>query len=174
MNDGICFRRPTDREIKCISAAIANGNKKRIKWNGFIAIVFGVLAGLAILSIIFSLFSNLLLPFLILAASIVCVFRFVGFQRIHKDECEVYKTGNFKVIDGTISEIATNSKTIGCVDVWFESEMFGNGWYKVLSENVEIGTSALFVRPNIQVTKRLQCYVFTPFMLTEEGVKLHW
>lgn len=174
MDENIRFRKPTEVEIKYISDAISNSNKKHIKRNGMMATIFGVLSGFAILSIDYSNLSESVFSFFLLVVSVICVLMFTSFKKTAKTECGIYNKGLFKVIDGVISKTSPNLETNGCVDVWFDSDTYSNGWYKVRLEKVEIGTPVIFVRPDVQLTKRIQCYVFTPFMLTEEGAKLHW
>lgn len=174
MNDNILFRAPTDYEIKKISYALSISNKKHIKRNNLIATIFAVLSGFAILSIDFSKIGDSLFSLFLLIVSLACTFMFVSLKKTSQKEIMIFEDGSFKVLDGYISKTSPNLETNGCVNVWFESDTYSNGWYKVRIENVEIGTKAILVKPDVQLTKRLQCYVFTPFMLSDEGVKLHW
>ncbi len=165
------FRMPTDEEKKRISNAIKAHNRKAIKGNNFMASVFGVFAGFGILSIDFSDIKNSFFSLIMAIVGILCVVMFVGFAKTSKAESQIYEKGAFKVIDGYVSEKAPNTEKVGYVNVWFKSNSYSNGWYQVRVEDVEVGTRLILAKPDIQIGKKLVCHVYTPFMLTDEGIK---
>lgn len=93
-----------------------------------------------------------------------------------RKECAVFENGRFYVIDGTITSRRVSDMP-GSSDVEFTSRdgQTFNGRFEVRKEGLYIGCPAILV----YVPKQELCgigdftWVFTPFMLTEEGAKKH-
>lgn len=110
---------------------------------------------------------------LILLAVSILITRMIPKSR---KECAVFENGRFYVIDGTITSRRVSDMP-GSSDVEFTSRdgQTFDGRFEVRKEGLYIGCPAILV----YVPKQELCgisdftWVFTPFMLTEEGAKKH-
>lgn len=85
-----------------------------------------------------------------------------------------FKSGRFVVMEGIISKMETNPEYMNCVNVRITSvnSSCSEEWYRVRKEFVSIGSSIILVCSNSNNIKKTIKMAFTPFMLTDEGIKL--
>lgn len=105
----------------------------------------------------------------------LCFFgAFMAFKYINQitEELNVIRNGDFQVVEGFVGKIGTDSTTPGVSNVVFISkeQQQWDGWFSARHENLCLGLPLLmmYVEPN--KIKGGICRVFTPYMLTEEGM----
>lgn len=86
------------------------------------------------------------------------------------------EVGNFLVTEGSVYEYHNDWRTAHSYSVRFLSNhgQHLNKWYAARCEEVTNGTPLLLVYVSNSPIKRINAWVFTPFMLTNEGIKMHW
>ena len=112
-----------------------------------------------------------------IAVGLLCFFLVYKFVR-SKNRCiaenQAFAAGRFSVADGVVTKIETNLDTPGCCNICFLSDdgEISGGWLRVREENVAIGSHILLMRPEDKCS--FPVFAFSDFMLTDEGIKLHW
>ena len=170
------YRLPTHEETNKIYKWVSEYNSSKIRKNKVLSTMLSV-AGLVFfgsigVNSIGTTIVGLILGFICFFLVFLCIKE----KNKSIDENAGFLSGEFFVLDGTVSKIETNIDTPGCINVWFlsEDQQFNEGWYRVRQEKIEIGTSIILVLPNSERTKDFLSHVFSDFMLTDEGIKLHW
>lgn len=169
-------RIPTSEEIGQISKWIKEYNSSKIKTNKMLSTALTIIGLILVGSIgvnmdgptIFGLFSGLI--------CFLLVFLCIRAKNKYLNENAGFLSGEFLVIDGTVSKMETNIDTPGCINIWFLSkdQQFNDGWYRVRQENIEIGSPLILIIPNSERTKKFSSIAFSEFMLTDDGIRLHW
>ena len=87
-----------------------------------------------------------------------------------------FEQGAFHVVNGSVGEISPNLRYPGIQNVRFVSAggIALDGYYEARQEELQLGTPLLlvFIKKDEWRFGDFQ-WVFTPFMLTEEGIKKH-
>ena len=173
-NESAGFRYPTEYEIQQISACIELSNSKSIRRNKRLYIFFMVM-GVSMITTSGTQDSPLVIVaigFVFLALAMLCICN----KKTMTMETDAVKKGSFCVRDGYISKLGANRTTTGCLNAVFISVdgTFKDGEYRVRCEQVAEGTCAILVHVYFNPQKPPHRYLFTPFMLTDEGIRLHW
>ncbi len=173
-NGSAGFRHPTEYEIQRVSACIELSNNKSIRRNKRLKIFF---MAMGIFMVTTSGTQDY--PLVIISIGIVCLL--LGLLCVFNRktlimENNAVKKGNFYVRDGYISKLEANATTTGCLNAVFTSVegTFTDRYYRVRTEQVTEGTPAILVHIYYDPAKAAHKYLFTPFMLTDEGIRLHW
>lgn len=168
------FRIPTKEETTDVSRhmhAYYRSLKRKTIASGIVLTVMGVLL------LIGGISAHNMLGFglgITAAAGAVCAFYY---SLTVMSELLVFEKGEFYVMDGNVSRIEVCPDTPGMSSVEFTS-VFGqtaDGVFEARQEGLEMGTPILLVYVPKEKVSGLKAFtwVFTPFMLTEEGAKKH-
>lgn len=86
---------------------------------------------------------------------------------------QAFKNGEFRVLNGTATEISANMEYPGCCNVRFRSEQgeLMKLMCTVRVEGLQEGTPLLLAYADDTVVKGGISRTFTPYMLTEDGLK---
>ena len=168
------FRKPTQHEINQISKSFEHYYSFNIKAGKYASTVLAVI-GVMMLTNIGN--ANLGLMLVSLGCSVICfllVYKMVKDKNDAVGELKIYQQGQFLVLDGYAERVETSSVLPGCFHVWFVSDdyTYHSPCHSVRMENVKRGSKLLLIQPNFTGTKLGRCYVFSEFMLTDEGAKL--
>lgn len=176
MNNFSTVRKPTLEEISRISKYVQKYNLSQIKISKALSTVFTVVGLFLTGSIGFNAGEPTIVALILGLLCFALVFIFIRSKNKCVNENIGFLSGEFFVIDGIVSKIQTNADNPGCVNVYFLSndKEINNGWYRARQENIEIGSDLLLVIPNSKRTERFSKHVFSNFMLTDDGIKLHW
>ncbi|MCD7893378.1 MAG: hypothetical protein LUG60_06710 [Erysipelotrichaceae bacterium] len=166
--DGI--RRPTLDEINKITRYYEHLYQTNDRTHKTLIVVFSVLG-------IVSMFAYTTSG---LGAIVVgIIFLTIAFQLIRgvfeaEAHLNVFRSGDFIVIPGSVYKIMTDTTDLpGVSDVWFMS-LGGkklNLEFQVRRTDLQIGTPLLLIHVDEDKIKHGLTRVFTPFMLSEEGLK---
>lgn len=90
---------------------------------------------------------------------------------------ERISAGTFQVLDGVVQEYRNDIQTPYSCSVRFSSQYPGETLEKCLSvryEGVMDGTPLLLVYVHDSPIRKVDTWLFTPFMLSDEGIQKHW
>lgn len=165
------FRRPDEHEKEWIGRyfeKIFQGNIKVYKGISSILCVVGIfsMSAYSVGGIV-----ALVIGIAAFALAFVTIWKKKGYQ----ENIRAFKNGQFQVLEGNVAEIFANMEYPGCCNVRFQSAR--GETLKMLctvrQEELQIGTPLLLVYADESVIKGGISRTFTPYMLTEEGMK-HW
>ena len=173
------LRRPSINEIKVVSEymrAYCTKSQSTVEKFGLILLICGLVL---IIPGTIKIFQGEAMATFLVLLGVLAIIGFIsteyGVQNTEK-EIEVFCRGKFRVVEGLVSKIKDHSTTpLGTVDIEFTS-MYGqvlNRSFNVKKNKVEINTHLLLVyidkEDNTIIKKFSQ--VFTPYMLSEDGIK---
>ena len=108
-------------------------------------------------------------------AAFALAFGTIWKKKGYQENIRALKNGQFQVLEGNVAEIFENMEYPGCCNVRFQSSR--GETLKMLctvrQEELQIGTPLLLAYADESVIKGGISRAFTPYMLTEEGMK-HW
>ncbi len=170
------YRLPTSEETNKIYKWVSEYNSSKIKKNKILSTVLSVVGLVFVGSIGVNSIETTIVGLILCLICFFLVFLCIKEKNKCIDENAGFLSGEFLVLDGTVSKIETNIDTPGCINIWFQSKdrQFNDGFYRVRQENIEIGSPLILTFPNSERTKRFSPIAFTNFMLTDEGIALHW
>lgn len=171
------LRAPTPKEKELISKHIKTYYKSNKKYGKILNIIYLIFGIVFILNGLLNqgssndiMFSLVLVVIFILGE--ILIKRSINNQdkKIH-----IFDTSDFQVADGTATDITTNAEYPGVDNVRFcdkHGEIYPS-IYRVRQEELETGTPLLFLYINKEKspTGREFTRVFTPYMLTDEGIE---
>ena len=163
------FRVPNESEKKAVNHYFQKLLAKRIKFCKRFNIV---LCAIGVLNVAFYESAGILVIVLALIA-FGMAFLSTQTQKGNQKKMQVFAQGNFRVLDGMVSEISVNPDSPGFSNVRFQSkygEIFKT-WCAVRQEELQIGTPLILVYVDDKTIKGGICSAFSPYMLTEEGSK---
>ena len=116
--------------------------------------------------------------FLALVIGIIAFILAFGTFRTKKEylnNIQVFKNGQFQVLEGNVTEIFANMEYPGCCNVCFQSAKGETlkTLCTVRQEELQVGTPLLLAYADESVVKGGISRAFTPYMMTEEELK-HW
>lgn len=170
------FRNPSQTETAKVSEWIYQYSSSNIKIGKIMSIILTVIGIVFIISAVSGTTGDRIAFYILGCSCFALTYLFVRTRKNHIDINQGYKNGEFIICDGVVSKTETNMDSPGCINIWFQSkdQQFNDGWYRVRQENIEIGSPLILTIPNSERTKRFSPIAFTNFMLTDEGIALHW
>lgn len=104
------------------------------------------------------------------------VFKLIYDSKTMRQNIQAFEARKFRVLDGSVHKIQVNNSTPGACNVLFISS-YGQEckrWFLAREEGLETGSPLLLVTADKNAVKKDVTWTFTPFMMSEEGSKLHW
>ena len=168
------FRSPTQSEINSVSKYMKAYYRTNSKISGIAGII---LATLGLLLVNGSRGGNSFLPLILGGCSLAGAFMALYNTFTNRKEAARFAKGEFHVLDGKVTDIQMTPEIPGVNIVKFTSNRGQtlDGWFEVRREGLRIGTPLLLVyipKEEERKTGDFQ-WAFTPFMLTEEGIRRH-
>lgn len=163
------LRRPTIQEHKKIAKYFDGFYAARIRTCSRLSVVLCVLG-----VIFFSSFSTLGIPAIVIGAlGFIWAFKLIRDKKAFQNWNHIFEEGQFFVLEGAVKEIGTNIDRTGADNVKFIS-VHGqvlDEWYVARQEYLHVGAPLLLVYVDENMIKGGYSHVFTPYMLTEGGMK---
>ena len=163
------FRNPSEMEIQWVSRYFHEYYKKGIKVSKRISSLLCVVG-----IMFFSSYLSLGIPGLILGTVFFALSaRLIWEKKKYQQWERLYKDGKFRVLDGAISDVSTDTTTVNQDSVKFVSKwgQYLDIWFGVRTKDLRVGTELLLVYVDSSEIKGGSAHVFTPDMLTEEGIR---
>ena len=163
------FRAPSEYERKAVSHYFQKWFQKRIK---FCKRCSSVLCAIGVLNVAFYESAGILAIILALIAfgmAFICIWT----KKENQEKIQVFAQGHFQILDGMVSEISVNPDSPGFSNVRFQSK-YGEVlsiWCAVRQEELQIGTPLILAYVDDKTVKGGIFRAFSPYMLTEEGLK---
>ncbi len=174
INEATGFRSPTQSEINGVSKHM----KAYYQANSKISEIAGIiLATLGLLLINGSGDGNSFLTLILGGGSLAGAVMALYNTFTNKQKAVRFEKGEFYVLEGTVTNIQMAPEMPGVSSVEFTSNWGQtlDGRFEVRHEELQIGTPLLLVyipKKEGKITGDFQ-WAFTPFMLTEEGIRRH-
>lgn len=165
------FRKPNEQERKSISCYFQNVFQGTIRTCKNVSTILCVIGVLAMGSYGINGVVGIGIGLLAFAAAFAAIWT----KKKYEGNIQILKNGQFQVLEGKVIEMSTNTEYPGVANVRFQSvqgevmEMLCT----VRMENLQIGTPLLLAYVDKSTIKGGISRAFTPYMLTEEGMK-HW
>lgn len=163
------FRKPIENEKDKICRYFENIYRSKKRLFQIFNIIFVVMAiftlDLRHTNGSFAVFTGLI--------SIAGILGMIWTKRSYRKNIQPFLIGDFHLLEGKVSEISTNMEYPGAVNVRFQSAE-GETWNMVgtvRKEGVQIDSPLLLVYAENAAVKEGISRVFTPYMLTDEGMK---
>jgi hypothetical protein len=163
------LRRPTARECERVTQHIQTEYASKIRFRGRIA------SALCVAGLVFMGGAGLAGIFVGIVCFVAAFFSVYGKNQL-KRIIKNFETGNFYVLDAVVLEITANPDNPGISNVRC-GDRNGNqipGLFRARQEGLAVGANILYVRGIFEGEKHPLERVFTPYMLTDEGIKKHW
>jgi hypothetical protein len=163
------LRRPTAYECERITKHIQAEYGSYLRFRVIFALILGVLG---LLLMIGGGTAGLITGILCLISAGYAVY---GRKRLN-NIIKTYETGNFSVLDAKVDGIIANPDQPGAYSIKC-SDKTGNqipGLFKARKEDLSVGQDIIYVKCVVDGEKNPLERVFTPYMLTDEGIKKHW
>lgn len=163
------WRNPTYKEQNDVGKYLENYYAANIR------VANGIIIILAILEILFRLGLKNGRIFLDIVGIVFLgiAFKVLLDKNNEKRKISVFKNGNFKVLDGQVCEFKSHSESPG---VYHANVISADGEkidtsFLLRGEGLKIGSPVLVVYADPQTIKGGLIRAFTPYMLTNEGIK---
>lgn len=104
------------------------------------------------------------------------VFALILSKKKEKKVLDRISAGTFQVLEGTVQEYRNDIRTPYSYSVRFLSQydQLLEEWHHIRYEGVTDDSPLLLVYVHNSPIRRVNTWVFTTFMLSEKGIKLHW
>lgn len=165
------FRNPNEYEKAFIGQYFEKIFRQKIKVCKGLSTILCVIGIFCMSAYSVSGFLALVIGIIAFALAFETIWTKNGYQK----KIQAVKNGQFQVIEGNVTEIFAEMEYPGCCNVRFQSSR--GETLKMLctvrQEGLQIGTPLLLAYVDECVVKGGMSRTFTPYMLTEEGMK-HW
>jgi hypothetical protein len=165
------LRSPSEYEQRKISAYIQAEFSQKIRFRKGFSVAFLVLGLILLCGIQESRFAGALLGIGCLAAAVCTLLGIPRLRRI----IHTFAEGDFQVLDCVVLDIQPNPNEPGASNV--QCGVPGSkpipGLFRARKEELKTGMQILYITAEIRGDKKPMERVFTPFMLTEEGIQKH-
>lgn len=163
------FRKPNEQEKDFIGRYFEKIFQYDKKVSMGLAVILWVAGGFALVSIMVCGITAAIISM----GFFIAAFLATKHMRDNEKKIQAFKNGEFRVLDGTATEISTNMEYPGCCNVRFCSK---HGellklMCTVRVEGLQEGTPLLLAYADDTVVKGGIFRAFTPYMLTEDGLK---
>lgn len=167
------FRSPNSYELKQISKYFEIYYMAHIKIVKALSRIFCVL-GLIFLGAIGFNTERSMISIILGILCFIIVFLCIKTKNNYVNIISEFNNGKYVVMDGIITKMERNPDNMKCVNVWFTSNngSYNDGWYKIREEFASVGSDIILVYLNSGSSRKPIKMAFTPFMLTDEGIKL--
>ena len=170
------LRRPNSYELERLKVFYQRYNNSRMRLCNILSSILSVL-GVIFLASFGSIPDNTYLFFVVCA--LLCfagVFYCVKSKKDIKRENNVYLSGQFAVVDGRVYDLDEKNIMPGYSNIRFITNdgKLLNGWFRVRKESLDKSTPLIFVLDCSNGIKYYSPCVFTPFMLSYEGIRLNY
>jgi hypothetical protein len=166
------LRRPTARECERITQHIRTEYSSKIRFRGRVGSALCIAGLIFMCSTTADCLTGIFLGIVCFVAAFFSVYGKNRLKRIIKN----FEAGNFRVLDAVVLEITANPSTPGVSNVRC-GDRNGHqipGLFRARQEDLAVGANILYVCGTFEGEKRPMERVFTPYMLTDEGIKKHW
>lgn len=167
------YRSPTAYEVEQIAKCAKKRDASVGRTCKAVSVVLVLVGVLMMGAIVADISTHALFTAIVGLLSFLLAYLLMQSKRIYTEEAEAFASGRFLVVDGIVAKMETNPDTPGCCNIWFVSndKSVNEGWFRVRQEDVAIATAVKLV---VGGKKHRVRRVFSDFMLTEEGIELHW
>lgn len=140
------FRQPTPEEICTFENIVTEEHQKQIHFNKVVTIVFTVLAIFSLLGIFAGGISAVILMVIFTVIAYIPSMEYRYYQR----EMNAVTSGNFRVIDGFVSEISF-SDFPGDSNIRFQTELGEHcaNWFRIQDVGLKINTPILIAHTKV-------------------------
>lgn len=163
------FREPNEQEKDFIGRYFEKIFRYNKKVSVGLAVILWVAGGFALVSVMVRG-----IPAAIISMGFfIAAFFTTKHMRDNEKMIQAFKNGEFRVLNGTATEISANMEYPGCCNVRFRSEQgeLMKLMCTVRVEGLQEGTPLLLAYADDTVVKGGISRTFTPYMLTEDGLK---
>lgn len=163
------FREPNEQEKDFIGRYFEKIFRYNKKVSVGLAVILWVAGGFALVSVMVRG-----IPAAIISMGFfIAAFFTIKHMRDNEKKIQAFKNGEFRVLNGTATEISANMEYPGCCNVRFRSEQgeLMKLMCTVRVEGLQEGTPLLLAYADDTVVKGGISRTFTPYMLTEDGLK---
>lgn len=163
------FREPNEQEKDFIGRYFEKIFRYNKKVSVGLAVILWVADGFALVSVMVRG-----IPAAIISMGFfIAAFFTIKHMRDNEKKIQAFKNGEFRVLNGTATEISANMEYPGCCNVRFRSEQgeLMKLMCTVRVEGLQEGTPLLLAYADDTVVKGGISRTCTPYMLTEDGLK---
>ena len=168
------FRKPTQYEVEQISKSFGNYYSFNVKMGKCASTILAVIGAIILMNVGNGNFGTRLVSCVCSVICFLMTYKMIKSKNDAVEKLKEYQQGHFWVLEGYAERVERSSDMPGCFDVWFVSDdnSYHSPCHSVRMENMQKGSRLLLVQPNSAGEKAGDTYVFSEFMLTNEGVKL--
>ena len=163
------FRKPNEQEKDFIGRYFEKIFQYNKKVSVGLAIILWVAGGFALVSIIVRGISAAVIS----VGFLIAAFLTTKHMKDNEKKIQAFKNGEFRVLEGTATGISANMDYPGCCNVRFRSRQgeLMKSMCTVRVKGLQEGTPLLLAYADDTVVKGGISRAFTPYMLTEDGLK---
>lgn len=168
------FRKPTQYEVEQIAKSFGNYYSFNVKMGKYSSTIFAVIGAIMLMNVGNGNLGTRIISCVCSGICFLLMYKMIKSKNDTVEELKEYQQGQFWVLEGYAERVERSSDMPGCFNVWFVSDdnTYHSPCHSVRMENMQKGSKLLLVQPNSAGIKTGFAYVFSEFMLTDEGVKL--